>query len=94
MLTRGPADNFPSILGHALPLKPWKADTTGDIDSWLVESRDLAESVAYDPIILRAVSGAGELRPIVLPESYMQHAGELARQRIVTAGLRLATLLQ
>ena len=59
------------------------------------ESHELAKSVAYDPIILRAVretSAGSELRPIVLSESYMREAGRVARKRIIVAGLRLAAM--
>ena len=71
----------------------WNVDT-GTPEDWVAESRQLAETVVYDPIILRAASEPGErLQPILLPESYMTRAGRVARQRIVAAGLRLAGLL-
>jgi hypothetical protein len=53
-----------------------------------------AESVAYDPIILHSVNAKGELRDIEMPESYMRRAGDVARQRIVATGLRLAMLVE
>ena len=75
----------------------WNVDTKPDIKGWIGESHELAKSVAYDPTILQAVRETRpgtELRPILLPESYMQEAGRVARQRIVAAGLRLGALLQ
>jgi hypothetical protein len=74
----------------------WKVDLKADPETWIKESHALAKSVAYDPIILNAVRDtpvAAELQRIVLPETYMQEAGRVARRRIVAAGLRLGTLL-
>ena len=56
-----------------------------------------AVSVVYDPAILQAVREAtpGEkLEPISLSTDYLKAAGQLARQRIVAAGLRLGALLK
>lgn len=67
-----------------------------DVRKWTVESHRLAESFAYDPVILQAVretpSGA-KLAPITLPDAYLKAAGEHARQRAVAAGLRLTGML-
>jgi hypothetical protein len=35
-----------------------------------------------------------ELEKIELPTSYMQNAGDVARRRIIAAGLRLAAVLK
>jgi hypothetical protein len=76
-------------------LQPMTVDAATP-EVWIAESADLAKSAAYDPIILRAVREAKpgtELEPIILPASYMQEAGSIARQRVYTAGIRLAELL-
>ena len=68
-----------------------------DIDDWIPESHDMAVSVVYDPAILQAVQDAmpGEkLEPISLSTDYLKAAGQLARRRIVAAGLRLGALLK
>ena len=78
-------------------LKRDPIDAKAGPEVWIAESRQLAETVAYDPIILQAVREArpGEkLQPINLPESYMKRAGEIARQRVYAAGMRLAELLK
>jgi len=75
----------------------WNADTKVDVKAWLAESHRLAESFAYDPVILQAVRNTPpetKLAKINLPESYMREAGRVARQQIVAAGLRLAALLK
>jgi len=72
----------------------WKVDTESGVEAWIQESHELAQTFAYDPIILQAVEQPGELRPINLPESYLKAAGEKARHRIVTASLRLGELLK
>jgi hypothetical protein len=68
----------------------WKVQTDGNVEAWLKESNELAKSFAYSPMIIEAVNQPGELPPINLPESYLKAAGEKARERLVTAGLRLA----
>jgi hypothetical protein len=70
----------------------WEVETAPDVPMWIDESRQLAESFAYDPIIREAIKSPGDLPPIELPESYMQKAGEHAQRRVVAAGLRLAAL--
>jgi S1/P1 Nuclease len=75
----------------------WKVDTKPDIDAWINESHGAALSVVYSPEILHAVLGAtpGEkLEPISLSKDYLKTAGQVARQRMVAAGLRLGALLK
>ncbi len=56
--------------------KLWKVDQ-GDIDGWIKESHELAESFVYDPLILKAVQEPGQLAPINVPTSYMKEAGAI-----------------
>ena len=75
----------------------WNVDTKPDIDGWIAESHDAAVSVVYDPAILQAVRDAkpgDKLEPISLSTDYLKSAGQLARRRIVAAGLRLGALLK
>jgi hypothetical protein len=75
----------------------WNVDTKPDIDGWIAESHDAAVSVVYDPAILEAVRNAkpgDKLEPISLSTDYLKAAGQLARRRIVAAGLRLGALLK
>jgi hypothetical protein len=75
----------------------WNVDTTLNVEGWIAESHDAAVSVAYDPAILQVVRDAkpGEkLEPISLSTEYLKAAGQLARHRIVAAGLRLGSLLK
>jgi hypothetical protein len=68
-----------------------------DPSKWGDESRDLCESFLYNQTILGAVrqtSPGMELTPIELPDQYMKQAGEHARRRIITAGVRLGSLLK
>jgi hypothetical protein len=63
---------------------------------WADESHALCESVVYDKLILSAVRNTptgGKIESIELPLTYYQNAGEVARKRVLTAGLRLAALL-
>ena len=78
---------------EAAALKPWKADTSGDVSAWITESHELAKSFAYSPEIVQAVQTEGELLPISLPEEYLKKAGQRAQVRIVSAGLRVGKLL-
>lgn len=71
----------------------WDVDTTIDVPAWVDESYELCKSNVYSPEILTAIQHPGELAPITLPEEYLKSAGETARQRVVAAGLRLASLL-
>lgn len=63
---------------------------------WADESHTVCESVVYDDAILTAVRGATspKLEPIELPAGYFTKAGEIARQRILAAALRLAQTLR
>jgi S1/P1 Nuclease len=75
----------------------WQLDTKLDIDGWIAESNDAAKSVVYDPAILQVVREATpglKLEPISLSTDYLKAAGQLARRRIVAAGLRLGALLK
>jgi S1/P1 Nuclease len=75
----------------------WDVDTKLDINGWIAESHAAAVSVVYDPAILQAVREATpgvKLEPITLTEDYLRAAGQLARRRIVAAGVRLGTLLK
>jgi hypothetical protein len=75
----------------------WNVDTKLDIDGWIAESNDAAKSFAYDPLILAAVREAtpgAKLEPISLTTDYLKAAGQLARRRIVAAGMRLGALLK
>ena len=74
----------------------WKVDTKPSIDGWIAESHFAAISVVYDSAILEAVREAkpGEkLVPISLSEDYLKTAGQVARQRVVAARLRLGAML-
>ena len=67
-----------------------------DPHDWADESHSICESVVYEDAILNAVrqsTPGAKLEPISLPESYYKAAGEEARKRVLTAGLRLGALL-
>jgi hypothetical protein len=67
-----------------------------DPHDWADESHSICESVVYDDAILDAVrqSTPGEkLEQIDLPTSYYKAAGEEARKRVLTGGLRLGAML-
>jgi predicted NAD-dependent protein-ADP-ribosyltransferase YbiA (DUF1768 family) len=67
-----------------------------DVRKWVAESHELCKSVVYSAAILDAVRNTppgADLVPIRLTDSYMRDAGNLARRRIIAAGLRLASLL-
>ena len=64
---------------------------------WADESHSLCETVVYDPAILEAVRNtpaSEKIAPIDLPAEYYRAAGEVARKRVLTAGLRLGALLK
>ncbi|MCH8839487.1 MAG: hypothetical protein IH831_02180 [Planctomycetes bacterium] len=71
----------------------WNVDTTGNIDDWVAESHELAKSFVYSPEIVDAIGYRGDIQPIVLPQAYLEEAGQYARARIVAAGLRLGVVL-
>jgi hypothetical protein len=75
----------------------WNVDTRLDINGWITESNDAARQLVYDPAILQVVRNATpgtKLEPISLSTDYLRTAGQLARRRIVAAGLRLGALLK
>src|SRR4051794_33056830 len=64
---------------------------------WANESHELCKSVVYSQQILEAVkkAPAGEkLQPIELPKGYYTQAGDVARQRVLAAGIRLGAVLR
>jgi S1/P1 Nuclease len=75
----------------------WNVDTKLYINGWINESHDAAASVVYDPAILQVIRNAtpGEKLETISPsEDYLKAAGQLARRRIVAAGMRLGALLK
>ncbi len=67
-----------------------------DLRNWVAESHELCESFVYSPEILQAVRNTpqGEkMAPAEISQSYLQSAGNLARRRVLLAGLRLGKLL-
>ncbi len=73
------------------------AKSETDPRNWADESRKLCESDVYNETILNAVRNtpAGEkIAKIDLPVEYYKAAGELARRRIVAAGVRLGAMLK
>ena len=80
---------------HWLKADPslWNVDTTGTVEDWIAESRELAKTSTYSPEILEAVQRPGEMSPVRLSEDYLEQAEGIARARVVAAGLRLAVLL-
>jgi hypothetical protein len=71
----------------------WKKQDEGNlVEAWINESNELAKYFVYCPPIIQAVNEPGELPKINLPREYLEAAGEHARRRIVTAGLRLSKL--
>lgn len=67
--------------------------STSGVDAWILESRELAKSFAYSPEILKAVEPRGDVPPVNLSRSYLEAAGEHARQRIAAGGVRLGALI-
>lgn len=70
----------------------------GGIDQWLNESRELAVTKVYTAEVLEPVSVAvraksKEVAEITLSENYLHEAGNLAKERAVEAGHRLASVL-
>lgn len=63
---------------------------------WAEESHKMCEEVVYSKAILKAVEGrpkGQELVPIELTDDYLKQAGQLARERVLAAGVRLGVLL-
>jgi hypothetical protein len=57
----------------------------------------LQKSVVYSDAILQAVRdtpAGAKVTPLLLPESYMREAADIARRRIIAAGLRLGATLK
>jgi hypothetical protein len=74
----------------------WESATSErDPQQWADESHAFCVSDVYSDDILQAVrqSSGVKMAPIDLPGSYYKSAGELARKRVLTAGLRLAVIL-
>ena len=76
-------------------------DTQGVLESarWADESHRLARVVAYHPVILEVLKKSEQtpeekIPPIALPDSYYDQIGQIAAQRAVQAGFRLARLLE
>jgi hypothetical protein len=72
------------------------ASETG-VRQWASESHDVAYASVYSDAILEAVRNAppgDKMTPIDLPVEYYTKAGEQARKRVLTAGLRLGALLR
>lgn len=67
-----------------------------DPRKWAEDSHDTCVSFVYADAILAAVKAApdGEnIPPIELPDDYYTTAGEIARERVLMAGIRLGVLL-
>jgi hypothetical protein len=67
-----------------------------DEKTWLDESHEYAESVAYDSEItgyLRGYIDEKQAPPIHLTERYLKTGGALAKQRVTEAGYRLGAVL-
>jgi hypothetical protein len=72
------------------------AGSDTDPRKWADEGHALSESIVYDATILEAVRNApaGQAPDKVeLPEAYYKAAGDVARKRVLTAGLRLGAIL-
>ncbi len=68
-----------------------------DPRKWAEESHDQCISFVYSDAIrdaVRATPHGEKMTPIGLPDDYYRTAGEVARERIVKAGVRLGALLQ
>lgn len=66
---------------------------------WADESHRLARVVAYHPVILEVLKKSEQtprekIPSIALPDSYYEQIGQIAAQRAVQAGFRLARLLE
>jgi glycerophosphoryl diester phosphodiesterase len=68
-----------------------------EVRMWAEESHTLYKSAVYSQSILGAIRDTPtgqDVVSITLPDTYMRQAGEVARHRIVAAGIRLAMLLR
>lgn len=73
-----------------------RAGQETDPKKWADESHNFCESTVYSDAILDAVRAApvGEKIPAIdLPPEYYTDAGDLARERVVAAGVRLGVML-
>lgn len=79
-----------------------RASTTLNPESWMLESHRLAVDIAYDQSILEELRDEADddeqedsdrLEPFSLPMEYYLHASEVAKQRAVEAGFRLASVV-
>ena len=64
---------------------------------WAKDSHNVCEQVVYTDTILAAVRktpSGQEVQPSELPEDYYTMAGDVARKRVLMAGLRLGELLK
>ncbi len=78
--------------------KEWEtAGQEMDVRKWVDESFVIAKSFVYSDVILKAVKETKpgtKMEPIELPVPYMQEAGDIARRRVVMAGVRLGEALK
>ena len=69
-----------------------------DIEAWTNESHEAAQEYAYSEDVLAEVrrgetESDGDLKPIFLPNDYFEVARDVATERIVQAGFRLAAMI-
>ncbi|MBA3314010.1 MAG: S1/P1 nuclease [Planctomycetaceae bacterium] len=81
-----------------LPNEEANDDRDGDVETWLSESRELAENAAYTSEVLAFVRSLppapGEATPrLVLSEEYLEYGRKASARRLNAAGARLAKLL-
>ncbi|MBI1348789.1 hypothetical protein GC163_21155 [bacterium] len=71
-----------------------------DEETWIKESAELAKTAAYSNEVTTVLTGlengtlTGTLPDIDLSNDYMSTAGEIAKQRVMAAGFRLAAVLK
>lgn len=74
--------------------------SAGELDeqTWLNESRQLAQTVVYDDEVLTPLRGyekeGAELKPITVSEDYLRRGARIADRRVVQAGFRLGAILK
>ena len=64
---------------------------------WAKDGHNVCEQTVYNDTILAAVRNTPmgrDVEPMELPEDYFTQAGDMARRRVLMAGLRLAELLK
>jgi hypothetical protein len=96
----GRNDRYQGVMREAEQLKAnrklWEVDAKAKPETWITEGQGLAQDFAYDAAIIdtvRATAPGSDVSPIVLSDEYLKSAGAHARQRVVTAGLRLSEIL-